>query len=468
VSFDSSKEIDNEQFLYKLQEDDHDSDSDNEEDPSSLQSCTSANMISNNFSKKLSFDKTPTALATQSSVSPSPSSSSSSSAQVFKHQIRLPESDWRMRLGPEMGALSIHSTSVTGNNSSGSNTEENSTTSKVRLAHSRVSSTPITNHDSAAIEALTATMIGAWFLKFNRHGKNPKLRFFWVNPYSRLLNWAPVPTSLRKRGVTKTAFISSIVWTEPPENHKNYPPNEEHAITILTGDRSIVLVATTWHDHHTWVSGLTLLLSKSKDVKMPLHDRFKIMNFGSPRSQRSMRMSVNGGPRTPTDSSKTPSRGVSVAMKSSFSAESVLQGSPSSSKGTRLFHWSNHHHPNENQSQSFSSLNTSNSSNGGHGGESPESKKSVLLSEHHLNNENSVFHDGQKSDVIHSEVPLRSVSLGMGSKIVDESGGCEAPGSPIRTVKSITAGAASPKSVAGSHHRMKSFGLLRGLTFTPK
>ncbi|KAJ3010443.1 UNVERIFIED_CONTAM: hypothetical protein HDU68_002132, partial [Siphonaria sp. JEL0065] len=156
-------------------------------------------------------------------------------------------------------------------------------------------------YDSTAIEALTATMIGTWFQKPNRHGKKPQLRFFWVNPYSRLLNWSHSATNSTGKGITKTAYIKQMKWLEPgSETHKNYPPDETHAIEIISRTRSIFMIPLTWQDHKAWTTGLSLLLSKSGDTSsgggnrssnnmnenplpnIPLHERFKIVDMESP------------------------------------------------------------------------------------------------------------------------------------------------------------------------------------------
>lgn len=62
------------------------------------------------------------------------------------------------------------------------------------------------------IECLTSTMLGSWFQKYNRHGKGTKMRFFWINPYSRTLIYAKKPAS----HLQKTFLINSIQWTESP------------------------------------------------------------------------------------------------------------------------------------------------------------------------------------------------------------------------------------------------------------
>ncbi|ORY50489.1 hypothetical protein BCR33DRAFT_713279 [Rhizoclosmatium globosum] len=144
-------------------------------------------------------------------------------------------------------------------------------------------------YDGTAIEALTTTMIGTYFRKFNRHGKKPQLRFFWVNPYSRLLNWTQTPPSGNNKGITKTAYIKQIKWTDPPESHKNYPPNDSHAIEIISRQRSIVLIPLTWQDQRAWIEGISLLLNTGNEKSTVsgqgelLHERFKIVDTNSPR-----------------------------------------------------------------------------------------------------------------------------------------------------------------------------------------
>ena len=85
------------------------------------------------------------------------------------------------------------------------------------------------------IESLAFTMVGSWvglfiwrsqmqtkisvqFQKYNRHGKNPRLRFFWVNPYSRTLNWAPKPPSQVKKSVVKSGTFPS---SRSPRNNNH-------------------------------------------------------------------------------------------------------------------------------------------------------------------------------------------------------------------------------------------------------
>lgn len=63
---------------------------------------------------------------------------------------------------------------------------------------------------------------------------------------------------------TKTAFIVSISYSQPPPSTKthNYPPGASHALTIQTPQRVIKMVPTSWVDYEKWIIGLKLLLDR--------------------------------------------------------------------------------------------------------------------------------------------------------------------------------------------------------------
>ena len=88
------------------------------------------------------------------------------------------------------------------------------------------------------------------------------MRYFWVNPYNRTLNWANKPPSQTKNVNFKTAFIDSITWQEPPST-RSFPPGPEHSILVHTPDRILKIVPTSWYDQDAWTRGLSLLLKRS-------------------------------------------------------------------------------------------------------------------------------------------------------------------------------------------------------------
>ncbi|KAI9208968.1 uncharacterized protein BJ171DRAFT_172266 [Polychytrium aggregatum] len=152
--------------------------------------------------------------------------------------------------------------------------------------------------DSFILESLTYTLIGSWFQKYNRHGKNPKLRYFWVNPFSRTLNWAVKPPSQgTQRLGAKTACIVSV--STPSDIHltldgpqrRNFPPNINHAIRIETPYRDILLVPTNWFDYQQWVQGLRFLVENRHDI-IPLQEQIQFMPTRSTTGSAAFRASI--------------------------------------------------------------------------------------------------------------------------------------------------------------------------------
>ncbi|TPX46370.1 hypothetical protein SeMB42_g03712 [Synchytrium endobioticum] len=133
-----------------------------------------------------------------------------------------------------------------------------------------------------AVECLTQTMIGSWFQKYDRRNKKSHLRYVWVNPYARILNWANQPPSEAGKGIkTRTAFITGIEYranAPPPSLEPNHPPNLLNAIDISTPERTVRLVPTSWSDYRMWTQGIVLLLDRSRHA-VPLHQQFGIVDL---------------------------------------------------------------------------------------------------------------------------------------------------------------------------------------------
>lgn len=55
-----------------------------------------------------------------------------------------------------------------------------------------------------SINILRKTMNGTWMYKFNRYGKNPHLRYFWIHPYNKLIYWSRREPNEKYRHQIKT------------------------------------------------------------------------------------------------------------------------------------------------------------------------------------------------------------------------------------------------------------------------
>jgi Meiotic cell cortex C-terminal pleckstrin homology len=161
---------------------------------------------------------------------------------------------------------------------------------------------PTSTKDAASlddIECLTYTMLGSWFQKYNRHGKNPKMRFFWINPYTRTLIYAHKPGS----SAQKSFLLNSIQWTDAPTGVRNFFPSMNHCITLNTSSRDLKLVPISWHDHDVWVKGVSTLLQRSYSNPQELADghddtntpRVRTMSiFGTPKKEGWSRVQTVG------------------------------------------------------------------------------------------------------------------------------------------------------------------------------
>jgi len=93
------------------------------------------------------------------------------------------------------------------------------------------------------------------------------MRYFWINPYSRMLNWSITsPSQLAKGEKTKKTEIISMQWADPPNTKtqiRNFLPDYENSILIQTHYRVIRMQPLSWTDHEQWVTGIKALLKLS-------------------------------------------------------------------------------------------------------------------------------------------------------------------------------------------------------------
>ncbi|KAI8896700.1 meiotic cell cortex C-terminal pleckstrin homology-domain-containing protein [Globomyces pollinis-pini] len=149
-----------------------------------------------------------------------------------------------------------------------------------------------TSGKELSIESLTFTMIGSWFQKFNRNNKKPQLRFFWINPYTKSLNWSQQPPSQSSNVKFKSAIMNGMKWRDLPHNHRYYPPSQLNALIIITPTRNIKMIPTSWEAHDQWVTGIRFLLRQTHS-DIPLSEQFR-MSYGANKSVSGESNGVSG------------------------------------------------------------------------------------------------------------------------------------------------------------------------------
>ncbi|KAJ2493376.1 hypothetical protein IWW37_000660 [Coemansia sp. RSA 2050] len=127
------------------------------------------------------------------------------------------------------------------------------------------------------VQSIARTMVGTFMHKYtptrftHSSGRERRhLRYFWIHPYAKMLNWSKQPpsggTGLSRNtrdGGSRSAYMRSIrIVHERPtaEDESNGEP--EYCIVVRTDHREIKLKATTQADHDLWYMAMSYLQSR--------------------------------------------------------------------------------------------------------------------------------------------------------------------------------------------------------------
>ncbi|KAJ2392898.1 hypothetical protein GGI05_002556, partial [Coemansia sp. RSA 2603] len=126
------------------------------------------------------------------------------------------------------------------------------------------------------VQAIARTMVGTFMWKYTAthfpHGSSGRdrrhMRYFWIHPYAKMLNWNKQPPS-GGAGLTRTAresgsrsvYIRSIrIVSEATDAITGSEP--EYCIVVRTDHRDIKIKATTQADHDLWFLAMSYLQSR--------------------------------------------------------------------------------------------------------------------------------------------------------------------------------------------------------------
>lgn len=128
---------------------------------------------------------------------------------------------------------------------------------------------PKNNVDTAAIPAVTSTMIGSYLFKYVRGalrlGPSDKRhkRYVWIHPYTKTLYWGLRDPST-SNGAESKAKSTGIEAVGVVEDYNPTPPGLYHkSITIQAASRQIKFTASSKDIHDTWMTSLLYLLSRT-------------------------------------------------------------------------------------------------------------------------------------------------------------------------------------------------------------
>ncbi|KAJ1675553.1 hypothetical protein EV182_001045 [Spiromyces aspiralis] len=138
--------------------------------------------------------------------------------------------------------------------------------------------------DPLVVQAIARTMVGSFMWKYtsssmlsgnitggssrpSNHRERRHLRYFWIHPYAKMLNWNRYPPSgnvslsmrMRSQG-TRSAFIRSVrIVPDLQAGRSNDDASPRHCIIITTNKKEVKIKATSPQDHEQWVMAMNYL-----------------------------------------------------------------------------------------------------------------------------------------------------------------------------------------------------------------
>ncbi|KAJ2364411.1 hypothetical protein H4S02_000389, partial [Coemansia sp. RSA 2611] len=125
------------------------------------------------------------------------------------------------------------------------------------------------------VQSIARAMVGAYMWKYtptrfsHTAGRERRhLRYFWIHPYAKLLNWSKQPPSggvgmarsNRDHG-GRSVYIREVRIVEEPRAHGD-AAEPAYCIVVSTDHREIKLKATTQSDHDLWFMAMSYLQSR--------------------------------------------------------------------------------------------------------------------------------------------------------------------------------------------------------------
>ncbi|KAJ1727729.1 hypothetical protein LPJ61_004425, partial [Coemansia biformis] len=142
--------------------------------------------------------------------------------------------------------------------------------------HAASSSMFVRQLDPLIVQSIARTMVGANMWKYtptrfanSTMRERRHQRYFWVQPYAKLLNWskqAPssgmgITRSSRENG-GRSVFMREVRIEEEPRGHGSGSGEPSYVIVVRTDHREIKLKAMSQADHDQWYMALSYLQSR--------------------------------------------------------------------------------------------------------------------------------------------------------------------------------------------------------------
>ncbi|KAJ2187729.1 hypothetical protein EV181_002595 [Coemansia sp. RSA 532] len=126
------------------------------------------------------------------------------------------------------------------------------------------------------VQSIARAMVGGHMYKYtptrfthNTSRERRHLRYFWIHPYAKLLNWSRQPPSggvgmarSNRENGGRCVFIRDVRIVDEPHGYADDPNEPSYCIVVSTDHREIKLKATTKSDHDLWFMAMSYLQSR--------------------------------------------------------------------------------------------------------------------------------------------------------------------------------------------------------------
>ncbi|PVU92382.1 hypothetical protein BB559_003738 [Furculomyces boomerangus] len=199
----------------------------------------------------------------------------------IRSKTKTPANDEK-DLGPENHQSSIYEFNHIRQTDSGDATTSNQVSKVFDGPEVQSSNTP----DPLVVQAIARTMVGSYMYKFSskqlysdiKGNPSKYLRYVWIHPYTKALNWSRFPPDPEKRerttnsvlGIgdilrsnkTQTVFIGNVVSVTDKGNFLASENMIQNSIIISSKNHSIKLKAPTFKEHEQWFLALSYLQTR--------------------------------------------------------------------------------------------------------------------------------------------------------------------------------------------------------------
>ncbi|KAI9291684.1 hypothetical protein K502DRAFT_119110 [Neoconidiobolus thromboides FSU 785] len=124
--------------------------------------------------------------------------------------------------------------------------------------------------DPAVVSGLNKAMDGEYLNKFVKSGLGSMMyhrRFFWINPYTKVLAWSKTPPKADYSGPYRQVYALSVTEIFDDYQCAYIKDQLDRSLQITTSTRRVIVKADSIKKHELWYTALKFITTHEKDVQ---------------------------------------------------------------------------------------------------------------------------------------------------------------------------------------------------------